>query len=107
MSLADFFKGRPKRRTQVTLAGCQSAHIESEDLKGLPTVSDHEARQMAKYGWPVDEKQTTADIYAACEAIREKRPRDPVGYVTGGMIEIAMSTLSDLNHRRWVKGNQQ
>jgi hypothetical protein len=105
MKPSDIFPGRPlKRATQVTLAGRTSAHIDAEDLNGLPTISDESVMEIAKTSWPADEERTTAEIYAAAEAIREKRPRDPVGYITGELVEIPMLSLDAPNRRRWSKG---
>jgi hypothetical protein len=45
-------------------------------IDGLPTIQG----AFDKNGWPVDEWSTTESIYAAAEAIRQVRPRRPLGY---------------------------
>lgn len=45
-------------------------------IDNVPTVQG----ELDKNGWPVDEQATTDSIYAAAAAIREIRPRNPVGY---------------------------
>jgi hypothetical protein len=46
-----------------------------------------------KNGWPVDEDATTESIYAAAEAIREKRPRSPQGYPPTTEVPVVRSRL--------------
>jgi hypothetical protein len=46
-------------------------------------ISDEAEKQMKLTGWPVNEEQTTREIYAAAAKIREARPRDLTGYDNG------------------------
>lgn len=84
-------------KTRITVGGRNSAHIEADELKGIPSISEKAYREMVKTGWPTDEEATTREIYAAAEAIRELRPRDPVGYATGGPVEVATSSIGMTN----------
>lgn len=43
-------------------------------------INDVDAKLMRRGQHPVNEEVTTNEIYAAAEAIREVRPRNPVGY---------------------------
>lgn len=47
-----------------------------QPIRDMPTIQG----TFDKNGWPVDEEATTESIYAAAEAIRERRPRHPIGY---------------------------
>lgn len=49
------------------------------DLTGVPTISDEAFTDIQQTSWPRDEAKATEEIYAAAAAIRELRPRYPVG----------------------------
>jgi hypothetical protein len=75
--------------------------LDTDYLTGLPTINDQAAQEIHSGRWPSDEDRTTAEVYAAAEAIREKRPRDPVGSsATGaGMIHASMVRLDGRTSR--------
>jgi hypothetical protein len=90
-----------ERRTKITVGGKNSAHIDAEELKGLPSVSEKAYQEMVKTGWPADEETTTREIYAAAEAIRQLRPRDPQGHPTGIPVEMPTGTQRPEDGRRF------
>jgi hypothetical protein len=62
------------------IEGGSAERLEQTPIDDVPTVQGLPDRQE-----PPDEDLTTKSIYEAAEVIRERRPRDPVGYQWAGM----------------------
>ena len=68
-------------------------------LEGAPTIGEQAAQEIGRGLWPTNEEQTTDEIYAAAAEIRNRRPRDLVGYVNGEA-EIPMGVCFELARPR-------
>lgn len=80
---------------------CQRA--DDSPLPDGAHVNDSDAMRMRRGFHPINEEQATREIYAAAEAIRQVRPRDPVGFCieeAGIPIGVSFGLASNPRQRR-------